>query len=36
MSGVQLPVDGVMRYGYVPADRIDEFRREHPEAVVLL
>ena len=36
MIGVQLQVDGVMRYGYVPVDRIDEFRRDHPDATVIL
>ena len=36
MVGVQLEVNGVMRYGYIPVYRIDEFRRDFPDATVIL
>jgi hypothetical protein len=33
MVGVQL---GDGRYGYIPADKIDRFRRVNPDAVVIV
>ena len=35
MVGVQLEVDGVQRCGYIPRHRIQDFKRDHPEGVVL-
>jgi len=36
MVGVQLEVDGIQRFGYIPRGRIDDFRRDHPDGVVLI
>ena len=37
MVGVQLPnPDGGTTYGYIPADRVEDFRRDHPDGIVLV
>jgi hypothetical protein len=36
MVGVQLMVDGQQKYGYIPRDQVERFRRENPDAVVII
>ena len=36
MVGVQLPTPEGIRYGYIRADMVEQFRKDHPEGIVLL